>query len=206
MRRRLIDDLFSLGRSRDSESYCGNSTRRCMTTAQLIVRGILRSPHVWQQQRTQIIGPLFLALAAVIAVGVPSAGQAPLTARPLTLRQVFDSVASHHPLVQAAQARVRAARASSVTAGLLGNPVFTYQVDNAQLPGGPPPDMEREVMITGTLPLEALYQRAPRKRRANSELRAAENEVVVTRQRVALDAARAFHQAAIAQVGVDAAH
>jgi cobalt-zinc-cadmium efflux system outer membrane protein len=177
-----------------------------MTTTQLILQGILRWQHVREHQRTQIRGPLLLALAAVTAVGVPSAGQAPLAARPLTLRQVFDSVASHHPLVQAAQARVRAARGSSVTAGLLGNPVFTYQVDNAQLPGGPPPDMEREVMITGTLPLEALYQRTPRKRRANSELRAAENEVVVTRQRVALDAARAFYQAAMAQVGVEAAH
>src|SRR5207253_1420375 len=90
MRRRLIDDSVLVRPGRDSESYCGNSTRRCMTTAQLILRGILRSQHVWQ--RTQIIGPLFLALAAATAVGVPSAGQAPLTARPLTLRQVFDSV------------------------------------------------------------------------------------------------------------------
>jgi cobalt-zinc-cadmium efflux system outer membrane protein len=177
-----------------------------MTSAQLPFRAACRSRHIPEQRRTQIIRPLLLALAAVTAVGVPSAGQAPLTARPLTLRQVFDSVASHHPLVQAAQARVRAARGSSVTAGLPGNPVFTYQVDNAQLPGGSAPDMEREVMITGTLPLEALYQLAPRKRRANSEVRAAENEVVAARQRVALGAARAFYQAALAQVGLEAAH
>lgn len=142
-------------------------------------------------------------LATVLTLS--AAGQSLLTARPITLREVFDSVALHHPIVEAAQARVRAARGGRITAGLFGNPVWGYEVDNAQLPGGPPPDMEREVMITGTLPLEPLYQRPFRRQRADADVRAAEAEAVSTRRRVALDAARAFYQAALAQVGLEAA-
>jgi outer membrane protein, heavy metal efflux system len=143
-----------------------------------------------------------IGLVAVAALVRPVSGQA---ATPLTLRQVLDSVSSHHPLVQAAQARVRAARGAGMTAALFGNPVFAYEVDNAQLPGAPMPAMEREVMTTGTFPLEPLYQRGPRKRRADAELRAAEADANAERQRVALDASRAFYRVAVAQVGLEAA-
>lgn len=173
-----------------------------MITTPIPLLRVLRTERPQGNRSTQWCAAI--ALGFVAALAPPSAGQSAVTARQITLREVFDSVAVHHPLVEAAQARVRAARGARVTAGLFGNPVIAYEVDNAQLPGGPPPDMERETMITGTLPLEPLYQRAFRRRRADADLRAVEAEAVSTRQRVALDAARAFYLAAMARVGLEA--
>ena len=127
------------------------------------------------------------------------------TLRPLPLREVLDSVRRHHPLVEAARARVRAARGSRTTAGTLGNPMLAFQVENAPLPGHAPPAMDREAMTTAMLPLEPLYQRRTRVRRADAELRAAEADAAVASQRVALDAAHAYYRTALLQVGVDVA-
>ena len=80
-----------------------------------------------------------------------------------------------------------------------------YDVENAPLPGGASPTMDREIMTTVMLPLEELYQRGPRVRRASAELRAAAADAAVTEQRVALDAATAYFRMALAQIGLDAA-
>ena len=117
---------------------------------------------------------------------------------------VLDSVAASYPLAEAAQARVRAARGARRTAGAVINPIFDYEVANAQLPGGAVPTMSREVMTTLMLPLEELYQRGPRVRRADAELRAAEADARVASQRILLDAAMAYSRVALGQVSVDA--
>jgi outer membrane protein, heavy metal efflux system len=124
---------------------------------------------------------------------------------PVTMRQLLDSVAARHPLIEAARARVRAARGSRTTAGAFGNPMLMYQVENAPLPGREAPPMEREAMITGTFPLEPLYQRGSRVRRADAELRVAEAEAAVERQRVMRDAARTYYRTALAQIGLEVA-
>ena len=100
-------------------------------------------------------------------------------------------------------ARVRAARAARATARTLGNPVLSYQVDNTPFPGGHPIDgLDREAMTTLSLPLEPFYQRGARVARSNAALRAAEADVVVARQRLALDAVRAYYRVALGQVTV----
>jgi cobalt-zinc-cadmium efflux system outer membrane protein len=129
--------------------------------------------------------------------------------RALTLEALLDSVAARHPLVAASRARVRASEAARETAGVFSNPVFGFEVDNTPFPWHRsitlPPGMERESMTTATIPLEPLYQRSPRIRQADAELRAARADAVGERQRVASDAARAFYRTALAQVGVDVA-
>lgn len=124
----------------------------------------------------------------------------------ITLRAVLDSVRLRHPLGQAASARVRAARGSRTTAGALGNPLLSYDVENAPFPGRElAGHMARENMTTAMLPLESVIQRFPRVRRAEAELRAAEADANGARQRLALDAARSYYRVALAQIGVEAA-
>lgn len=124
----------------------------------------------------------------------------------ITLRAVLDSVRLRHPLSEAAHARVRAARGSRTTAGALGNPLLSYDVENAPFPGRElVGHMARENMTTAMLPLESVIQRFPRVRRAEAELRAAEADAYGARQRLALDAARSYYRVALAQIGVEAA-
>ncbi|MGH7711528.1 MAG: TolC family protein [Gemmatimonadaceae bacterium] len=124
----------------------------------------------------------------------------------VTLRTVLDSVRLHHPLSEAAHARVRAARGSRTTASSLGNPLLSYDVENAPFPGRElVGHMARENMTTAMLPLESVLRRFPRARRADAELRAAEADADAARQRLALEATRAYYRAALAQVGVEAA-
>ena len=129
--------------------------------------------------------------------------QAPVPARTgLTLRALLDSV-QNHPSSLAADSRVRAARGSRVTAGTFGNPTLSYLVDQTPFPGGQPlVGMEREATTTATLPLEFLYQRGPRVARANAELRAAQSDAALAKQRLGLEAASAYYRVAIAQVQV----
>lgn len=122
----------------------------------------------------------------------------------LTLGMVLDSVAATHPRVGAAQARIGAARGARRSAGTITNPIFGYDVENAPLPGGASPTMGREIMTTVVLPLEEFYQRGPRVRRADAELRAAEADARTVSQRVRLDAATAYSRVALAQVALDA--
>jgi cobalt-zinc-cadmium efflux system outer membrane protein len=120
-----------------------------------------------------------------------------------------DSVAAGHPLVAASRARVRAAEAARTSAGVFSNPVLGFEVDNTPFPWNRsitlPPGMERESMTTATIPLEPLFQRSPRIRRADAELRATRADAIAERQRITGDAARAFYRTALAQVSVDVA-
>ncbi len=157
--------------------------------------------------------PPFTIAWRSISAQTPSSAALSATTSPsplatgLTLAALLDSVAARHPLVAASRARVRAAEASRTTAGFLGNPIIGYQVDNTPFPGsGPvamPLGMERESMTTATLPLESIYQRAPRVRRADAQLRAVRADAVGERQRIARAAAHAFYRTALAQTGVD---
>ncbi len=121
-------------------------------------------------------------LSLVFCAAVAAAGTTPLIAQdtlgrePVSLLQVLDSVAARYPSLEAARARVRAARGSRSTAGTLGNPILMYQVDNQPLPGRAAPPMDREIMLTAT-----------------------------DRQRIELDATRAFYRMARAQVALAAA-
>ena len=150
-------------------------------------------------------------LSLVFCAAVTAAGTTPLLAQdtlgrePVSLLQVLDSVAARYPSLEAARARVRAARGSRSTAGTLGNPILMYQVDNQPLPGRAAPPMDREIMLTAMLPLEPLYQRWSRVSGANAEVRAAEADAQADRQRIELDATRAFYRMARAQVARAAA-
>jgi cobalt-zinc-cadmium efflux system outer membrane protein len=116
---------------------------------------------------------------------------------------VLDSALARHPLAEAARLRVQAARGARTTASAFGNPVVSYDIENAPFPGGNPiSGLERETMATATLPLESIVQRFPRTRRADAEVRAAEADARGARQQLALDASRAFFRTALAQVRI----
>jgi outer membrane protein, heavy metal efflux system len=124
---------------------------------------------------------------------------------PLTLIALLTVVRAEHPLVAAAQARVRAARGTRTTAGAFGNPMLSLQVEGAPLPGRGAPPMDRQTMAMATLPLESFYQRRPRVSRADAEVRAVQADAATTSQQIALDAVHAYYRTALAQVSVDAA-
>jgi cobalt-zinc-cadmium efflux system outer membrane protein len=151
-----------------------------------------------RRQRSQVAATLLLLLGLASLARAQSVA----IAQPvLTLRALLDSVRRNHPAVRAADSRVRAAEGRRVTAKSFGNPVLGYQVDQTPFPGGRPlVGMEREAMTTATLPLEFLFQRAPRAARASADVRAAEADAGAARQRIALDAASAYYRAALAQV------
>lgn len=146
--------------------------------------------------------------AAALTAPASGAQEAPPAGEPrteLTLDAVLSAVSAQHPLVEAARARVTAARGVRRTAGALPNPIATYQVENAGFPGRPaPPGLERETSTILTLPLEGLYQRWPRVRRADEEVRAADAALAIARRQVMLDAAHAFYRVALAQVSAGA--
>jgi cobalt-zinc-cadmium efflux system outer membrane protein len=113
---------------------------------------------------------------------------------------------AQHPLVEAARARVEAARGVRVTAAAFPNPVATYWMENGVFPGQQlPTNIGRETSTYVTLPLEPFIQRAPRVRRADEDIKAAEASLTLARRQVALDAVRAFFRVALAQAVVAAA-
>lgn len=85
--------------------------------------------------------------------------------------------------------------------------MLSYQVENAPFPGGRPlVGTATEHMTMTSLPLAPLYQRGARLAQADASVRAATADARATSQRVALDAARAYYRAAMAEVGADAAN
>lgn len=151
------------------------------------------------------------SLAAIggLALGAASNGlaqNAGASAAPLTLSTLLVRAVSQHPLVEAARARLRGAEGSRLTARSLGNPIATYQVENAPFPGRDAlQGIDREVSTFATIPLEPLFQRWPRVRAANADVRAAQAELDLARRAVSLDAARAFYRVALGQAAVDGA-
>lgn len=147
-----------------------------------------------------LLAALFCARAPVLEAQATATSTQPAA---LTLGDVLRSVRAEHPLIRAAEARIRAAQGVRVTAGRLGNPIVSYQVDNAAFPtAAAVAGLDRETMAMVTLPLEPFYQRGPRVTQANASVRAAVAEAESERQRTALGAARAFYRVAFARVAV----
>lgn len=120
-----------------------------------------------------------------------------------TLDSVLARVAIFHPLSAAAADRVDAALGARTTARALGNPSLSWQEENGALPGrSAPPGMTREISTFAMIPLAPIYQRSARARQADRLVDAANGELAATRQRVALDAARAFYRLAMAQTSL----
>src|SRR6266545_1678404 len=138
---------------------------------------------------------LFLAAAPAMAQESPA----------LAFRDVIAGALARNSLIEAARERVRAAEAARTTAGTIANPVLTYFVENMRFPGrSTPTGLQPERSMYATFPLESLYQRGPRVRRAKEDIRAAEAELAAARWQVALEAARAFGRVALAQASLDA--
>lgn len=152
----------------------------------------------WRGLSAGVVTGVIAAMLAgtAIAQGAPPS---PL-ARTMTLAEVFRMI-STQPALAAAEARARAARGSRTTARSLGNPMLGYQVVSASTKSGAPM-LDREAMATATLPLDALYQWWPRADRGDAAVRAALSDVAATRQRVLVEAARAYHRLGVAQVAV----
>ena len=146
-----------------------------------------------------------LLLVATCSASAQSGAGAQI-GRPLTLDALLGRALAQHPLVDAARARVRSAEGSRLTARSLSNPIVTYQVENAPFPGRvAPAGIDREISTFATLPLEPLFQRWPRVRRADEDVRAAQADLDLARRAVFLDASRAFYRLALAQTAVDGA-
>ncbi len=148
-----------------------------------------------------------VVLAAFLCSRTPVLdAQAMTTSTPapvLTLAGVLLFVRAEHPLIRAAEARIHAAEGTRVTAGRLGNPIVSYQVDNAAFPtAAAVAGIDRETMAMVTVPLEPFYQRGARVTQANANVRAAIAEAESERQRTALGAAHAFYRVALARVAV----
>lgn len=150
---------------------------------------------------------LFLAVQGLSRLGAQQVvrNSEPGPAR-ITLEEVLASASTDHPLVAAARARVGAAMGSRRTAGAIPNPIGTYQVENVGFPGArATAGLDRETASLLTIPLEPIYQRGPRVRQADEEVKAARAVATEVQRQVSLDAARAFFRVAIAQVAVETA-
>ncbi|MGH7468929.1 MAG: TolC family protein [Longimicrobiales bacterium] len=152
----------------------------------------------------------FLRIALILSATTAATATTAQTTPPgssssITLQRVLGEALHNYPLVHAADARIRAALGARSTAGRYDNPMFGYLVENAEFPGADRPLMERETMLMATLPLQPLYQRWPRVRRADAELSAMRAEAAGQRKQIAVMAARAFYRTAFAQISRDAA-
>jgi cobalt-zinc-cadmium efflux system outer membrane protein len=145
---------------------------------------------------------------AVVAQGsaFPLAVQTPRSSSEWTLERVVSAALAQHPLVEAAGARVEAARADRTRVAAFPNPIGTLWVENAtflwqeRVPG-----LNRETSAYVTLPLEPLLQRSSRVRRADEEVKAAAAAMALARRQVVAEAVRAFYRVAVAQALADEA-
>jgi cobalt-zinc-cadmium efflux system outer membrane protein len=119
--------------------------------------------------------------------------------REWTIEAIIASALSQQPLVEAARARMDAARADRVTAGLLPNPVGTVWMENAGIAGQRLQGLNREISAYVTLPIEPFFQRSTRIRRADEDVKASQALLALSRRQVAADAVRAFFRVAWAQ-------
>ncbi|MEO8190686.1 MAG: TolC family protein [Acidobacteriota bacterium] len=145
-------------------------------------------------------------VALMISVGVVATAQTDSgpSFRRVTLNDVLRAATTNNPLVEAALARLRAARGSRRAAGAFPNPTVTYQVENSAYPGrDAPPGLDKETSTFAAFPLEFLYQRGPKVSRAEAEMRAAEAALERARWSVALDAGRAYYRLALAKLALE---
>jgi outer membrane protein TolC len=135
-----------------------------------------------------------LTLVTLTVVVSPSGAQVVADAiqpPPWTLEDVVSAALAQHPLVDAARARLDAARSERDGVRAIPNPFVTFWVED---------DLPRETSFYFTYPLESLVQRAPRVRRAEEDLRAAGASLTLARRLVVADTVRAFFGVALAQV------
>ena len=114
----------------------------------------------------------------------------PAAADGWTLEDAVIRALAQHPLVEAARARVDAARGERAGVHALANPVGTFWMEN---------DAPRESSLYFTYPIEAIMQRSPRVRRADEDIRTATASLAVARRHVAGETVRAFFDVALAQ-------
>lgn len=146
------------------------------------------------------------AVAQLVPDVAASAAQRARPGGALRLNEVIARATTQVPLVAAARARVAAARGARRSAATLSNPVVTYWREDVGLPGRRyTPPLEAQTQTYVTVPLEPIFQRAPRLRAADALVGAAAADLARARQVVALEAARAFFRVATAQVAVEAA-
>jgi cobalt-zinc-cadmium efflux system outer membrane protein len=149
-----------------------------------------------------------LTPASMIAQVSPAAeNQQPVAlAAAWSLEETVMAALSRHPLVEAARARVDAARSERALATALPNPVGTIWVENAAFPGqqfSAPVNQETSTYVTW--PLEPLLQRSSRTRYADEAVKVAEASLTLDRRHVAAQAVRAFFHVALAQALADEA-
>lgn len=170
-----------------------------------MIRRLLRSARgiSWTRRRWYWLSLSVVPVLASLPASAQRTVARDISPGALTLQAVFDSVRRQHPDIQAAAARVRAAEGARATAGRISNPVGSYQVENVRFGGaGAVAGLDRETMAMLTLPLEPLYLRGARVARTTADVRAARADVEHEKQRIALEAARAFYRVALARVAV----
>ena len=137
-----------------------------------------------------------LWVATLVVLALPVSRAAAQTVLDPTARQAWtveDSVTAalaQHPLVEAARARLDAARSERDGARELANPIATMWLEN---------DFPREASFYLSYPLESILQRGPRVRRAEEDVRAAAASLLLARRLVAAETVRAFFGVALAQ-------
>jgi cobalt-zinc-cadmium efflux system outer membrane protein len=123
----------------------------------------------------------------------------PLPGRAWTLEDAIVAALAQHPLIDAARARLDAARAERASASALSNPVGTLWLEGVPYPGQHASGDQREASLYLTYPLESLTQRGPRIRRADEETNAAQASLAVARRAVAAETVQTFFSVALAQ-------
>jgi cobalt-zinc-cadmium efflux system outer membrane protein len=150
-------------------------------------------------RRFSVLGACFFAVAPVALAQTSSRTE-------WTFDDVITTALAQHPLVEAARARIEAAKGGRQTAGAFQNPVATVSVENAGLFGHQLPfGVSRETSTYFTMPLEPLFQRGPLVKKADEDVKAAEADLTVARRHVALEAGHAFYRVALAQIALEAA-
>jgi len=145
-----------------------------------------------------------LLAAGVVRLSQAQTAKLSTVSQRLTLNAVYDSVRSNSPVLAASLARVRSARGGISSAKAWSNPMISFESQQMTDQPSGMSGTQRETMTTAMIPLEPLYQRGPRIKRAEELKRAADADALTQRQQVAVDAADAFYQVALVQVNVDA--
>lgn len=164
--------------------------------------------HGARRSRAWFRCPWRVAGACVVAALVPVCAPAqvlvppspPPAASTLTLDQAVAASLAQHPLIEAARARVEAARAGRTMTAALPNPVATVWVENAGFPGQPLlVGLAKETSAYVTWPFEQLFRRPDRVRQADADIKVADAVAAHTRRQVVAAAVRAFFRVALSQ-------
>lgn len=144
--------------------------------------------NTWLTAAILLIGAA--PLSPLVAQIVTPAQAPPDPAQAWTVAEAVTAALAQHPLVEAARARLDAARHERASVGALPNPTGTFWLEN---------DLPRETSFYLTYPLESMLHRRPRVRRAEEDVRAAAASLLLAQRGVAADTVRAFFGVALAQ-------